>query len=89
MVVNNPDIFTHISNFRKKPATLELENHYGQLGEIRDVDNLACRSPANSTQKKFKPTSEPCQDTDHVSLAGMAAIFQGQDPSWLLHSFPQ
>lgn len=40
MVVSNPDIFTHISNFRKKPLTLELENHYGQLGEIRDADNL-------------------------------------------------
>lgn len=31
MVVNNPDIFTHISNFRKNILTLELENHYGQL----------------------------------------------------------
>lgn len=89
MVVNNPDIFTHISNFRKKPLTLELENHYGQLGEIRDVDNPVCRSPANSKQKKFKPTSEPSQDTVMFPCAGMAAIFQGQDLSWLLHSFPQ
>lgn len=40
MVDSNPDIFTHISNFRKNPVTLELENHYGQLREIRDVDNL-------------------------------------------------
>lgn len=36
-----------------------------------------CRSPANSMQKKFKPTFEPCQDTERVSLHWHGCYFPG------------
>lgn len=89
MMVNNSGNFTHISNFRIKPPTSVLENHYGQLERSEMWTSWSAGHQQTACRRNSSLLMNPARIQSMFPCAGIAAFFQGQDPSWLLHSFPQ